>query len=424
MLARVSKKKGRGRTKKLEWQYSVRWKGYGPDEDTWEPAASFEESEQFIDNFWKQAKTGGRDYNDLSLFTVGEEFFPIGPPPRKRKRASTGGTSKPPASPNKRRQIDREDSPPDTHPPLDPTTPQETDEPVSSRINRHQSSEVPGTPQPPLSDDIAESSPRLHDTCSTDEISRPETSPPVTPEPVRTAPPRRKGPPAIPEHRSRASKPLVKMVDDPQLSQLKNAIPAKARAAARGSTTESPSSSTKTPRISGSRAGPGRSSRGLRTPSSSLLTFKDGSLQSVKRQKNGESSRAPASQEPPPFAAIATDWAVEESFPPNEIPGLTDGRTEPGSPPSGAELLHLAGLDETAQDLPDYQDVTQPPAAQEETTDEQPPSTVDQTLQGSSSGVMSALFQKFNAEVAKRLLRSITSKVYLDTIDYTWTYSD
>ncbi|KAJ8515172.1 hypothetical protein ONZ45_g7365 [Pleurotus djamor] len=27
-------------------------------------------------------------------------------------------------------------------------------------------------------------------------------------------------------------------------------------------------------------------------------------------------------------------------------------------------------------------------------------------------------------EVAKRLLRSITSKVYLDTIDYTWTYSD
>jgi hypothetical protein len=33
-----------------------------------------------IDRFWERANAGGRDVNNLSLFSVGEEFYPVGPP--------------------------------------------------------------------------------------------------------------------------------------------------------------------------------------------------------------------------------------------------------------------------------------------------------------------------------------------------------
>ncbi|KAF8077868.1 hypothetical protein FPV67DRAFT_1463251 [Lyophyllum atratum] len=100
--ARVEKEKGR--KKNLIWKYNVRWKGYGPGDDTWEPAESFIGSEHIVDRFWERANAGGRDYRDMSLFKAGEEFLPMGPPRRKPKRHSlkSGAVASPPTSSGKR----------------------------------------------------------------------------------------------------------------------------------------------------------------------------------------------------------------------------------------------------------------------------------------------------------------------------------
>ena len=47
---------------------------------SWEPAESFEGSEDIINRFWERANLGGRDHHDMSLFEAGEEFLPTGPP--------------------------------------------------------------------------------------------------------------------------------------------------------------------------------------------------------------------------------------------------------------------------------------------------------------------------------------------------------
>ncbi|KAG6898358.1 hypothetical protein C0992_009033 [Termitomyces sp. T32_za158] len=82
--ARVEKEKGR--KKNQIWKYNVRWKGYGSDDDTWEPKESFVGSEHIIEHFWERANSGGRDYRDMSLFQIGEEFILTGPPRQKRKQ--------------------------------------------------------------------------------------------------------------------------------------------------------------------------------------------------------------------------------------------------------------------------------------------------------------------------------------------------
>ncbi|PCH37987.1 hypothetical protein WOLCODRAFT_161206 [Wolfiporia cocos MD-104 SS10] len=71
---------------KKNWSYYVKWKGYDLDDNTWEPPDSFAYgSEHFIDQFWDRIDIGDRDWRDLSLFKAGDEFFPRGPPRRKRK---------------------------------------------------------------------------------------------------------------------------------------------------------------------------------------------------------------------------------------------------------------------------------------------------------------------------------------------------
>lgn len=47
---------------------------------SWEPKESFVGSEHMIEQFWERANTSGRDYQDLSLFKIGEEFDLTGPP--------------------------------------------------------------------------------------------------------------------------------------------------------------------------------------------------------------------------------------------------------------------------------------------------------------------------------------------------------
>ncbi|KAG5647235.1 hypothetical protein DXG03_000770 [Asterophora parasitica] len=96
--ARVERGK---RTKNLVWKYHVRWKGYGPSDDTWEPAESFADSEQIIERFWERSNVGDRDYRDFNLFKAGEEFLIVGPPRRKPKRKSlhSSSVSVPPPTP-------------------------------------------------------------------------------------------------------------------------------------------------------------------------------------------------------------------------------------------------------------------------------------------------------------------------------------
>ncbi len=54
----LAKRKGRGRA---GWQYLVRWKGYGPHEDTWEPARNLANAQEMIRAFeGRQAGSGSR----------------------------------------------------------------------------------------------------------------------------------------------------------------------------------------------------------------------------------------------------------------------------------------------------------------------------------------------------------------------------
>ncbi|KIY43357.1 hypothetical protein FISHEDRAFT_62464 [Fistulina hepatica ATCC 64428] len=79
------------KNRKLHWQYQVRWKNYSPGDDTWEPPESFEGSEQFIDAFWERVspQLDGRDVNNLKLFEYGQHFVPVGPPRGKKRRRSS-----------------------------------------------------------------------------------------------------------------------------------------------------------------------------------------------------------------------------------------------------------------------------------------------------------------------------------------------
>ncbi|TFK76281.1 hypothetical protein BDN72DRAFT_227683 [Pluteus cervinus] len=99
--AKVTKKR-----KKLCWQFL--WKGYTPDDDTWEPIDNFEGSEELIDSFFLRANCGGRDYRNLDSFQAGEEFVPTGPPRKRKPRKSSPPSTTPakpptpPTSPGKR----------------------------------------------------------------------------------------------------------------------------------------------------------------------------------------------------------------------------------------------------------------------------------------------------------------------------------
>lgn len=188
----------------------------------------------------------------------------------------------------------------------------------------------------------------------------------------------------MPSHRARAANPRVKMVDDPQLTELADAIPAKARV------------SSSRPRVSGSRAGPGRNSQlEISTPRrSSLLTYDKGkrSLRSVKKAELVQVEQRAEERH-----SLSPD--VDESA---EIPGLSiPDASAVVVPPTAAELLRLAGADEkSVADLVDFQDdtlVTPTLAYPEDTipprSPSQPPTAAAATTTA-GTGVVSVLRQR------------------------------
>jgi len=150
----------------------------------------------------------------------------------------------------------------------------------------------------------------------------------------------------IPAHRERQANPLVKLADDPSLTHIEGTISTKAYAAGRipnnpSSSTDPGSTTLPQKRV---RPGPGRDSVGLLKPKakSSLLTAEKGTLKTIKGKYANINSAA--------------------SFPPREETTKADAdldNTHEEIPPSGQELLQLAGLDFQAPDtLADFEEDT------------------------------------------------------------------
>jgi hypothetical protein len=142
----------------------------------------------------------------------------------------------------------------------------------------------------------------------------------------------------VPEHISRRENPLVKMVD-PGTMNFQGAIAAKVRALREP---DVGSSSQVSPRV---KPGPGRSSGGLlikQKAKSSLFTAEKGAVKIIKGKYRKE------------------DAGLKDQEPSSTIlPGVETSPTKEDSNkpvPSGDELLQLAGLDQTATDLADFED--------------------------------------------------------------------
>lgn len=151
----------------------------------------------------------------------------------------------------------------------------------------------------------------------------------------------------IPAHRRRQQKPLVKPFEDPDLQIREGQLASKAKAIARN-----PPETDSKPSVSKSRPGPGRSSSGMvRKPT--LLTASKGTLTSVRASTRRKSNPKPEAEELDP-----TSPTIGESL-------VTP---EPQEPPTGKELLSMAGLDvQDAEALPDFEEEPEraSPTAQE-----------------------------------------------------------
>ncbi|KAI0933998.1 hypothetical protein AcV5_005988 [Taiwanofungus camphoratus] len=186
--------------------------------------------------------------------------------------------------------------------------------------------------------------------------------------------------PSIPAHRAREANPRVKLLDEPNLSTtFEGAVSVKARLlkgnssgrnAVAGSSGNSISTSERrTARISAAKAGPGRSSTGLQTQRSSLLTAKKGILTTVK----GKSRRAAPSDhdangrgnvsETLDGPSSADKTGLDQDYSALNIgnPGVDHlGAGESLLPPTAEQLLKMAGLKAAeAQALPDFEEDAQ-----------------------------------------------------------------
>ncbi|KIL69825.1 hypothetical protein M378DRAFT_68823, partial [Amanita muscaria Koide BX008] len=369
------------------------WKGYGPEDDTWEPIESFDESEEVIEAFWERVNSGGRDFRDISKFKLGEIFVQTGPPRRKRKRQNQDLASSATTSPTKQEEPrqttkheEHADSDKDKRPkkrskdsdvrPRGVATTIDSPVSVSDKGNRNGTNKTPHTvhkviSSPPArrhrvtrrvtspdtvspseqeeNDDSAvfdvglfgspiEPAKELHD--DSPSPSKNNTSllkKPAVPSPPSLLPIVKK-----PLHRS--SKPLIKLVDDPQMEAMEGAITVKARLMGRNTSTANANETSN--QASGARMqplrskpGPGRSSIGLKKNTSSLLTFEKGALKTVKGKYTKDKAKK-------------SESAASDDLPQADPPDLNVEL------PTASELLDLAGLDsQTPEPLPSYESV-------------------------------------------------------------------
>ncbi|KAF8136559.1 hypothetical protein EV363DRAFT_1544509 [Boletus edulis] len=180
--------------------------------------------------------------------------------------------------------------------------------------------------------------------------------------------------PILPAHRARAANPLVKLLDatTQETTSKQSRITAKARLMSIHTTGAPSTSGSRGVAKRGGKPGPGRSSSGLISKNrSSLLTSTKGSLKSVmgnftgttvERDQPDEIEEAPGKAEGDKL--LVTSWSDEDVAAGEDHQAMSNPQL--GPPPSGDELLKLAGINADTEALPDYEDdaATQPQAVE------------------------------------------------------------
>jgi len=236
--------------------------------------------------------------------------------------------------------------------------------------------------------DLRRYSPDLQNTIEVTQVVTEDETPPVdegrsSPDPLFDSPSRlgngrslSPAEPAVPFHRTRAANPLVKFIDAPQMINNPGVpISTKARLISRQASGPNASGSNGITKLR-PRPGPGRSS--TRKNRSTLLTAgKDGLTSSkghFKPTKNVREETEPIEDTPSPShversSFTITSWSDEDAAGETDHEHQEPEQMESASihdptPPSGPELLKIAGLQPDADILPDFEDETnveQPP---------------------------------------------------------------
>ncbi|KAF5315624.1 hypothetical protein D9611_004772 [Ephemerocybe angulata] len=390
--------------RKKTMEFLVRWKGYDSDGDTWEPIENFQDIT--IDEFWAKTRET-RDPRDVSKFSLGDHFLPLGPPRTKKpKRKSTGKAESsaqvssshntpPPASPPQASSpaatLEIADIPTGKRRrgPLDatPKTRPQKRQRESASTNGQKSTRASARKEQPPSASARRETPRRkkarepsievvpdsdEDVMIIEKDSEPATSdqPPILPSPPASASARvRERSPSdplfdedhpdnqMPAHRLRQKKPLVKTFEDPALAKPDGQLSAKTRATRSKASESAVASSSKA-----TKPGPGRSSSGLVASSSKAAKPGPGRSSSGMIKKPVASLltaskgtlktvkgkyKQPAESSPPP---VESDHEDTHAAPEQAAVDL----------PTGQELLSLAGLDaQNAENLSDFDDISE-----------------------------------------------------------------
>ncbi|KAK0196938.1 hypothetical protein F5146DRAFT_1013477 [Armillaria mellea] len=336
LLARVAKKSAR--SKQLIWQYRVKWKGYSSEESTWEPKESFEGSEYILAQFWARANTNGRDIEDLSLFRVDENFYPTGPPRRPGKRKSTGATPSKSSPEVKTETEPLAELKPKSKRARSRSTKRKRSPSVDTVETEPQPKRARGRPSGSALPKSGENSAPL--SCQPKDKSAGKRAA-VLSSKTKYNDPRKDSPEVVPPSEEEEdgdyafNSAPVKVAEVSSVQYSPDSISASSPALSLPSFQNSVAEPPKT------KPGPGRSSAGIITKSkSSLLTFTKGGLQSVKGKY------VPEKRDERVHDTDVEMAAVEPAEPNPPLP-----------PPTGEELLNLAGLDaEAAKKLDDYED--------------------------------------------------------------------